>query len=389
MAFNYNFNPNIKTIFDTYSPAASNFSMQSKFQLPKYQATQMPESPLGIELPKSQYIDAYAQHLNNLPSRGNPNIWAKLAAGLAGASTGYFKGPGEGMQTMRSYLDAPYERNLQDWGIKAEGLKQAADLESKGLANENTTLRNILNYDAARGRTAATENRTASQERLGQGQLAIEQQKVDLATTKLNQGNYNYVGMTQTGNPIVINKTDGKHQILDDVDMFSDQEKLSQQLDAAMARASLASSTSMRNTDVRVASQEKMNQEDIDAAYTRAILPEANNQNASLINLENQNKLMQLSTKYPKLIYQTTQGKYFVVTPQEPSFWREDLRPQFQQLLNEINPKPTTSRTTLPRVNSPTSSSTSSVEMVDQQGNSYMIPASQVSAAEADGLRRK
>lgn len=352
--------------------------------------------PRQIETPA---FDAYRNFLSTYPTAQKSNIWQKIADAAAGASSAYFKGPDAGLSTVRGLQDNRRNRQLEDWGNQLEPMRQAATIESNNLGRVNSADRNTITSQ------------------YNQGRLAVANKNADTARAKLEQGNYTYIGMTEQGNPIVINKTNGMHTVLTDVDMFSDAEKVNKQLDAAMARVNANNKAAMERTDktiagansrtaATIAGNERMNnariegakarnQADIDAAAARletqiaAGSTKTGKPNAALLAYQQQGKLAELATKYPDYIKTTSTGK-FVIVPPTGYFSGEAENIEYNQLISELNQglpnitaAPTTTTTSKPK---PT---TGVVKMVDQNGQEYNIPAAQVAAAMKDGLRRK
>lgn len=150
---------NLPTLFNRNrlpKPGVSNFTLpQFKFDSPQLQ----PPVQAGTPFPMPQQIqtpamDQYQQHVQGYPQYENPSGWRKLAAVLTGAGVGW-QNPLAGIEAAREVRDEPFNRKLQDWAMKGEGLKNAASLESMNLGRENSANRNVMNYDLGMNRVGA------------------------------------------------------------------------------------------------------------------------------------------------------------------------------------------------------------------------------------------
>lgn len=239
MPFNYDFSPQIASIFNRRR-FSSNFGMPQieqpnmgpadsiyDFDPTKMNRINRFSTPVEMQTPA---MDAYRKYLEQFPERENPSFWRKLAAGLIGAGTAVSQGPAVGIQATQEILERPYNRKLEDWANKGVGLESAARIESLNLGRENSAQRNTITQE------------------YNQGRIEVAKMNAETARKKLSQGNFDYVGMTENGNPIIINKTDGLHKVLTDVDMFSDQEKVNKQLDSAMRRVEAQQTGALQRT---------------------------------------------------------------------------------------------------------------------------------------------
>jgi len=135
-------------------------------------------------------LNAYRSHLSEMPQSADyrPTKWDRVAAGLAGISTG-FKDAGAGIKTAMGMNRSRYDTALSDYYNQAAPLKEAAGLERQGIddmvghimkANElgikYDDYRRQLEKDrgdlAVRNREAATgENRLGWDQEYGRSRL--------------------------------------------------------------------------------------------------------------------------------------------------------------------------------------------------------------------------
>ena len=74
---------------------------------------------------------AYREHLNTMPQYTTPSKWQKFGAALTGASEGLRAGGAAGWNAGQEAAQAPYKRELQQWGLKEKGLAQQMGIEEK------------------------------------------------------------------------------------------------------------------------------------------------------------------------------------------------------------------------------------------------------------------
>jgi len=79
-------------------------------------------------------LNAYRSHLSEMPQSENyrPTKWDRVAAGLAGISSG-FKDAGAGIKTAMGMNRSRYDTALSDYYNQAAPLKEAAGLERQGI----------------------------------------------------------------------------------------------------------------------------------------------------------------------------------------------------------------------------------------------------------------
>jgi hypothetical protein len=121
-----------------------------------------------------------------MPSRDDPNFkptkMSRVGSILAGVSQGIRSGGAVGYKAASDILDQPYDESINDWKLKADRLRGAADIEERDINNKVKTLRDILqddqstakNVTANRGLdirqndiTARTQDRAADRQRRG------------------------------------------------------------------------------------------------------------------------------------------------------------------------------------------------------------------------------
>jgi len=90
---------------------------------------------------KTPALDEYRSYLGNAPQAADyrPGKWDRLAAGLAGISTG-LKDPARGVQVARDMNRSKYDYALKDYYSQAAPLKEAAGLEREGMQDRVRTL---------------------------------------------------------------------------------------------------------------------------------------------------------------------------------------------------------------------------------------------------------
>lgn len=350
------------------------------------QARPSPFAPRQLGTPN---LDEYNRYIGMMPQRENPNIWTKLAAAAGGISDAYFNGPGSGYQTAVGIRDYPYQRKLSDWQEGVTPRLDAAKLESLNLGRENAAERNQIT------------------DRYNQGRVEIGKMNAETARLKLGQGNWQWAGVTDSGNPILIDRVSGNPQVLSDVDTYSPREKFEADLAAAMARVEaqqagalqrtgITASTSRANTRDRIAASERMQEDRQQFDLENPNLGRSTGLNTSWEQYQDQQTLVDLASKNPawrgKIIFTNpTTGRLFFSPPEESS----NIFGNNQELLNEYDKFYQAYQAAKSGRTQPTSSgnkpvrSTSTVRMIDAQGNEYNVPASEVSAAMKDGLRKK
>jgi hypothetical protein len=73
----------------------------------------------------------YLKHIQSAPTHEqySPSIWHRLSAGLVGGVTGGQQGAAAGYKTAQGVLETPYQRAVQDYELKGQGLEAAAKIE--------------------------------------------------------------------------------------------------------------------------------------------------------------------------------------------------------------------------------------------------------------------
>ena len=76
-------------------------------------------------------MDRYLEAASNIPNRDeySPSIWHRIVGSLAGATAGGTKGPLAGIEGAERVLNMPYQRAIEDYEARNQGLEGAAKLE--------------------------------------------------------------------------------------------------------------------------------------------------------------------------------------------------------------------------------------------------------------------
>ena len=94
-------------------------------------------------------MNKFYEHVQNVPQREDyqPGIFGKIVAGLAGTSAGWQGGAGAGIKTAQSVIRRPYEQAVEEYEMKGQGLKQAADIEQARDAKRVAYLESLRKFD--------------------------------------------------------------------------------------------------------------------------------------------------------------------------------------------------------------------------------------------------
>lgn len=141
---NFDFNPRLMNIFDQFGAAAPNYELKPfEFSLPSapqpYRTGGMMDWNELASMPSAPALEAYKQHVSQMPQRSQfaPGKLDRLAAALAGVSSGWQQGAGAGIKSARDILDSKYQRAQADWMSRGAGLKEAAGLEQTEMQRRN------------------------------------------------------------------------------------------------------------------------------------------------------------------------------------------------------------------------------------------------------------
>lgn len=316
-----NFTGNLRNIFGNYPgqspPMFGRFDPYSvPQQAPIVDRFRNVMSPYEVQTPA---FDRYLGFLETIPKREqySPSKWRQLAAALAGGSEGWFRGPSAGIETAQSLSDLPYTRALRDWGIKGQGMKEAADIEARKNTAENTAWRNFMNAYLGIGR----EDRLTKQ---GDRSLAIREQNAetnrDLARARiesLGKGNFKMFSDTK-GNDYLYDSTTGQTRKLD-IDVFGDPEKFKANLERQLEVAGVYAGESAENR----ASRERIARE-AEAGRMARDNPPAFSEAAQ--KGEESRILRDMSVENPEYlnkgwIKQRTTGEFYIAPQEEPGLF--------------------------------------------------------------------
>jgi hypothetical protein len=124
------------------------------FETPKIELSQeRPEKEFDIRdiyQPDTRATDAFMQLMREIPQREKPTLSRRILAGLTTL------GP-EGAQGGERVLYGEHARRMQDFGVKADLLKDLAQSERSANVNERLLASQILRQDIADRRLAETE----------------------------------------------------------------------------------------------------------------------------------------------------------------------------------------------------------------------------------------
>lgn len=249
-------------------------------RIPTPEATQVP----GIQTP---HLDAYSQYLNSMPQRGKNSVLEKIVAALAGASSGYFRGAGEGLKTTQEFLEYPYQKALNDWMLKGQGLKDAATLENRNLAQENAQFKAILQNQVGMGRNEAINSQTQARSETARQEQEIKRQEL---AAKIDMFERNLKARLQ----------------MNGEDNASAERRSKMTADAMRYNADRAYQRGIDVADINNDIDLQIAQMEEEGRNRRA--PEAR-PNASYESLEDQRDLAALASKYPNAVKKTPTGK--------------------------------------------------------------------------------
>lgn len=168
----------------------------------------------------SPALEAYKQHITNLPDRTNykAGVGNKIAAALIGASEGLNKGGFAGYSAARSFLDSPYQMDLEAYKNKGSVLGQLAEIESNDVKRKidyvSQTLkdrRENQKFDLDKLKTLSDINRADSLNKLTAVQISQINNSMGLAGKELQRN-------TTDGQLYLIDKKNGSSQALGQFD---------------------------------------------------------------------------------------------------------------------------------------------------------------------------
>ena len=155
------------------TPFRNDYEQDDNFEATPYLSSRR-IAPLASRLPGSKYQDPNAEkgaadyrseidklygtgeamekfysHVQNTPRPEDygPGILGRITAGLAGASSGYFGGAGQGIGVAQKVLRRPYEQAVEQYELKGQGLKAAADIEQARDAKRVAYFKELREFD--------------------------------------------------------------------------------------------------------------------------------------------------------------------------------------------------------------------------------------------------
>lgn len=87
----------------------------------------------------------YKSHLANLPQYTGTSKWGKFGAALVGGATGYQSGAAKGWAAGQEAAMAPYQRELDLWGVKEGALAKQVVAEDKQMQRRDEYMTQIRN----------------------------------------------------------------------------------------------------------------------------------------------------------------------------------------------------------------------------------------------------
>lgn len=336
-------------------------------------------------------LDQYNQHVQNIPVRQDyaPSKLRRIGAALAGLSAGWRGGPVEGITASEGFNEIPYQRALQDWSVRGKGLQDAAGLETRNIQNENTALRNYLNYNLGNRRVDATVSRNEVLKDQGQQRLEILKRNSDTAATRIQQlSNGEWIKgpvLDDGSGMIIINNKTGEKKIID-ADLAGDAEKFKRELEGKLKVAGVYAGAQNYRTNVQGANAAEANRiRELNTGGQTSVAGE---------NLRNQQQLQDMASKNPgwmnKWIKQRPTGQLYI---SPPSAFENDVDPEeledYNRFYGEYQARIKPKAPAIPRPNASRSNSIPSgmVQMVAPDGTIGLVPKNRVAEAIRDGLR--
>jgi hypothetical protein len=141
---------------------------------------------------KTPALDTYRSYLSQSPQAEDyrPGKWDRLAAGLAGISTG-LKNPAEGVKVAMGMNRSKYDAALKDYYAQAAPLKEAAGIERESQQDRMKTLidaqkqkQDYLNY-------ARNLSKDEQDYLIATGKLRVDQGQLQLNTDKFGYDKFN------------------------------------------------------------------------------------------------------------------------------------------------------------------------------------------------------
>ena len=122
---------------------------------------------------------AYKSHLSEMPSYAsyNPGKLNRILAGVVGAGTGMYQGPGAGFQAGQSAIRAPFNDKLSDWKNREVALRTAVDDEENSAKNRVAGFKAFSDAQRDSAKEEREGRNTDSQIKLRNAQIADYQKR--------------------------------------------------------------------------------------------------------------------------------------------------------------------------------------------------------------------
>ena len=342
-------------------------AIRQRTRIPSPMMQEQPEEFPGLQTPQ---LDAYSKYLETMPTRGNNTFMQKLIAALGGASTAYKGGAGAGIETAQGYLDLPYRKNMEEWMTKGAGLKDAATLENRNLAQQNAQFKSILQNQVGMGRN----------EVLGQGVEAKKETELARIDARIQEvemeiaGALQKQGMAAESAMAVAKKRGEDMRAAAGIRASATLGAAGIQADAA--RDVAATTGQSRETVADITGQSRV---------AAAEIGGTGQPNAAFENREDQAWLAANATKYPDLI-KGDKGKFYPVPPSS-SFGQAEKEAKYNQMMAEMQQARTVRRT--PRTPARTAPKPAGmIRMQAPDGTIKEVPEAEAQWYESRGARR-
>lgn len=120
-------------------------------------------------------MNAYKQHISDMPQYQTPNWKQKLLAGLAGGLTvAGGERPMAGVSLTQGLLEEPYQRQMEGWTNKGRMLREHAELEDADIENR---IRGLKEQAAMQNIMVDNEREDFKAERYGEAQDALVEER--------------------------------------------------------------------------------------------------------------------------------------------------------------------------------------------------------------------
>jgi hypothetical protein len=142
---------------------------------------------------KTPALDTYRSYLGSAPKAEDyrPGKWDRLAAGLAGISTG-LRDPAKGIETAMGMNRSKYDYALKDYYAQAAPLKEAAGLEHQAMSDR---VKNLIDAQEQRQKYMDYVRNLNKDERdylIATGKLKVEEGTLGLNRDKFGQDVYEF-----------------------------------------------------------------------------------------------------------------------------------------------------------------------------------------------------